>query len=401
MGCSPEVLEAVVNTSDVGVLLQDARGIIVLWNTWMADASGIPRERAVGSTLEELFPEIAETRLAGALCGARKQGVASLLSPSLHGAPLPLRGDGPEHRGFDRMQQYISVKPITLGPGARHCLVQVTDVTGIAGRERLLREQASSLRKLSGELEHRAQDLARSNADLEEFAHVASHDLQEPLRMVASYVQLLERRYADRLDADARKYIQYAVDGAARMKALITDLLALSRIATRGEELTSTDAAVVLGEALANLQAAIEDCDAVISWDDLPPVLADASQIRQLFQNIVGNAIKYRGDARPEIHVGCKRRGTQWLFRIHDNGIGMDPQFRERIFVMFQRLHTRDEYPGTGIGLALCKKIVDRHGGAIWVETEPGSGSTFYFSLPAVDPDEKEDASQATEGPAA
>jgi len=224
-------------------------------------------------------------------------------------------------------------------------------------------------------------ELARSNAELEQFAYVASHDLQEPLRMVSSYTQLLEHRYGDVLDEKARKYIFYAVDGARRMQGLINDLLAYSRVGTRGEPLQATDSHSALGEAIHNLSPALAESDALVTNGDLPLVLADRSQLVQLFQNLLGNAVKFHGSESPRIHVSAEAKGDEWVFRVRDNGIGIAPQHFERIFVIFQRLHTREEFPGTGIGLALCKRLVERHGGRIWVESEPGKGSSFYFSL--------------------
>jgi hypothetical protein len=227
-----------------------------------------------------------------------------------------------------------------------------------------------------------ADELKRSNAELERFAYVASHDLQEPLRMVSSYLQLLERRYKDRLDGDALEFIAFAVDGSRRMKTLINDLLAYSRVGTRGKEFQLTDCETVLEHCLANLRFAIEESQAEISHDSLPHVMADEVQLEQLFQNLIGNAIKFRGETLPRIHIGLTRQGKNWVFSVQDNGIGIDPTYFERIFIIFQRLHTRSKYEGTGIGLAVSKRIVERHGGRIWVKSQPGSGSTFYFTIP-------------------
>jgi signal transduction histidine kinase len=228
-----------------------------------------------------------------------------------------------------------------------------------------------------------AEELKQSNKELEQFAYVASHDLQEPLRMITGYTKLLAKRYKGKLDQDADDFIRYAVDGAQRMHVLIQDLLTLSRVGTRGKEFAPTDCEVVLSNTLVNLQAAIGDTGATVSHDPMPKVMADAGQLAQVFQNLIGNAIKYQNTNPPLIHVSCQQRSKEWLFSVKDNGIGLDPKYAERIFVIFQRLHTRHEYPGTGIGLALCKKIVERHGGRIWVESEQGRGSIFYFTIPS------------------
>lgn len=230
-------------------------------------------------------------------------------------------------------------------------------------------------------LQRRTQELARSNADLEQFAYVASHDLQEPLRAVASYTQLLARRYRQRLDGDAQRFIERTTAAVARMQALIRDLLAYSRVGTRGEVFGPTDCEVVLRDVLDDLQAAIAETDAVVVHDALPVVPGDASQLRQLLQNLIGNAIKFRGVAPPRVEVAARPADGRWCFSVHDNGIGIEPEYADRIFVIFQRLHSRRMYPGTGVGLAICKKIVERHGGRIWVESQPGRGTTVFFEL--------------------
>ncbi len=224
--------------------------------------------------------------------------------------------------------------------------------------------------------------LARSNAELEQFAYVASHDLQEPLRAVASCVQLLQKRYQGKLDERADEFIAHAVAGTKRMQALITDLLAYSRVGTKTHPFEQANCAEVLVEALSNLTVAIEESGAVIIPEGLPTVTADASQLAQVFQNLIGNALKFRAEGRrPEIRVTARREADEWIFSVADNGIGIEPQYFERIFRMFQRLHTRSRYPGTGIGLAICKKIVERHGGRIWLESQPERSTTFFFTL--------------------
>jgi len=227
------------------------------------------------------------------------------------------------------------------------------------------------------------EELKRSNAELEQFAYVASHDLQEPLRMVSSYTQLLMRRYGDKLDGDAKEFTAFIVDGATRMKQLIEDLLAYSRVGTRDKNFKPVGAESPLERALANLRAAIQDSGATVTRDKLPTVHCDEVQLAQLFQNLIGNALKFRKpDAAPAVHVGAADHGEEWEFTVRDNGIGIEPQYFERIFLVFQRLHNKGEYPGTGIGLAIVKKVVERHGGRIWVQSQLGAGTTFHFTMP-------------------
>jgi signal transduction histidine kinase len=235
----------------------------------------------------------------------------------------------------------------------------------------------------TAELKEREQDLSRSNAELQQFAYVASHDLQEPLRMVASFTQLLARRYSDKLDKDARDFIDYAVDGATRMQTLISDLLNYSRVGTQGKPFESTDCNTVLDQVLRSLRLAIEETHAVITRDRLPVVLGDRVQLGQLLQNLLTNAIKFHGPDVPRVHVSAERNGANWNISVRDNGIGIPAEHVDRIFIIFQRLHTKAEYPGTGIGLAMCKKIVERHGGRIWPEPASGGGTTFCFTIPA------------------
>ena len=237
-------------------------------------------------------------------------------------------------------------------------------------------------KRLEEALAHEREELARSNAELEQFAYVASHDLQEPLRMVSSYVQLLARRYQGKLDRDAEEFIGFAADGAARMQQMIVDLLALSRLGTHGQQFAAVPCDGALDQALANLQTAIQDSKAKIKRDPLPTVMADHAQLVQLFQNLIGNALKFRGKRAPRVHISAELHAEAWVFSVRDNGIGIDPEYAERVFVLFQRLHGRSEYAGTGIGLAICKKTVGQHGGRIWVESQLNKGSTFYFSLP-------------------
>jgi len=232
------------------------------------------------------------------------------------------------------------------------------------------------------ELMQLSDELRRSNADLQQFAYAASHDLQEPLRVIAGFIKRLEKRYRDKLDEKAHEFIDYAVEGVGRMQMLIRDLLAYSQVETKGKRFEPTNCGEVVEQALFSLQSAVEESGAEVTYDILPSVMADNSQMSRLFQNLIGNAIKFRGKDMPRIHIAAEHTGNEWVFSVRDNGIGIDPEYFDRIFVIFQRLHSREEYDGTGIGLAICKKIVEHHGGKIWVESEPGRGSTFYFSVP-------------------
>jgi PAS domain S-box-containing protein len=261
-------------------------------------------------------------------------------------------------------------------------LLQITVAIGnLIGQLMARRQAEAAMRRAYEELETKARDLTRSNEELQQFAYVASHDLQEPLRMISSYTQLLGRRYGEQLDGDAKEFMAYIVDGAARMKQLIEDLLAYSRVGTRGRDFQKIDSNASLSRALANLRASIEASGAQVTHDAMPEVVADGAQLSQVFQNLIGNAIKFRAAEAPRIHIGAQSNAEAWTFTVKDNGIGLDTQYTDRIFMMFQRLHNKAEYPGTGIGLAIVKKIVERHGGRIWVESEPGKGAMFGFTI--------------------
>jgi len=246
-------------------------------------------------------------------------------------------------------------------------------------REKCLRDER---RHAEEELARKVEELARSNRDLEQFAYVASHDLQEPLRMVATYTQLLADRYRGKLDEKADKYIGYAVDGAIRMQALINDLLVYSRIGRHQNEPQRVECDGIVQRAIRNLQAAIGESRAVVLCDSLPVVYADPGPLEQVFQNLISNAIKFHGPEPPRVNISAQEKAAQWVFSVADNGIGIDPEHAEAIFVIFKRLHSRTEYPGSGLGLAICKKIIEQAGGSIWVESQPAKGATFKFTLP-------------------
>ena len=315
----------------------------------------------------------------------------------------------PEHaqRAFDDEREILRTGAPLVGREEKE-LWPDGSTTWVSTTKQCLRDKAGNIigtfgisrditdrKKAEEALALKAQELVRSNTELEQFAYVASHDLQEPLRMIASYTQLLARRYKDKLDKDADEFIGYAVDGAVRLQVLINDLLTFSRVGTRGKSFVLTDCSEILERALANLKIALEENQAVVVCSPLPKVLGDPTQLTQLLQNLIGNAIKFHGQELPKVAISAELKETapsggeddaarEWVFCIRDNGIGIEPQYFERIFVIFQRLHTRLEYPGTGIGLALCKKIVERHDGRIWVESELGTGTSFCFTIPEI-----------------
>jgi PAS domain S-box-containing protein len=333
-------------------------GEIVLLNLQAEKQFGYRRNELLGQKVTSIIPEgFAERLIADGLRSA-EDALAQQI-----GTGIELSG-----RRKDRTEFPIELMLSPLS-GAEGTLVTA------AIRNISVRNAAEA------DLLHKVEELKRSNEELGQFAYIASHDLQEPLRMVASYTQLLSRRYSGKLDSDADEFIAFAVDGATRMQRLIQDLLAYSRVGTKGKDLLSTSSEDALRHALSNLRGAIEESGALVTHDPLPEVLADEMQLVQLFQNLVGNAIKYQNPGIPKIHIAALNGGKQHSFSVQDNGLGIDPQYFERIFGMFQRLHKREEFAGTGIGLAICKKIVERHGGQISVESQPGIGSTFRFAL--------------------
>jgi PAS domain S-box-containing protein len=349
---------ALLDLSHDAIFVVDSADVVSFWNKGAEDLYGITREQAIGNVAYKLiqtkFPESFEQVVNRAI--DKGQWAGELRHTTSGGEELVVesrwalrRGENGEPTGF---------------------LETNRDITARKQAEEALRSNMASLEQV--------------NAELREFAYVASHDLQEPLRAVSSYVQLLAQRYKGRLDQDADDFIFYARDGASRMQRLIEDLLAYSRVGTRKDPFEPTDCEAVFNETLLNLQLAIEDSCARVSHDPLPTVLADRFQLVQLFQNLLSNAIKFHGESSPIIHIGVEKRKREWLFSVRDNGLGIEEQYFQRIFQVFQRLHGRDEYSGTGIGLAICKKIVEKHGGRIWVESAPGTGATFHFTIPVI-----------------
>ncbi|MGH9501257.1 MAG: PAS domain S-box protein [Terriglobales bacterium] len=342
------------------VLVRDLQGQIVLWTRGAERLYGFSRSEALGRVSHEL-----------------------------------LRTEFPEPVG--QIQDKLAASRIWEGElvhyhrnGAR---LQVASIWLLqqdgSGRQRVIEtnNDISEVKRAEAALKTQSDDLARSNGDLEQFAYAASHDLQEPLRAVAGCMQLLKARYEGKIDARADEFITHAVDGSTRMQHLIDDLLAFSRVGTRGVELQPVSSQQALENALKNLSVATATSQAQIESDALPMVRGDLGQLALLFQNLIGNALKFHGTEPPRILIGAKRQNGEWLISVADNGIGIEPQYFERIFVIFQRLHTRREYPGTGMGLALCKKIVERHGGTIWLDSKVGSGTTFRFTLAASNPE--------------
>jgi len=247
----------------------------------------------------------------------------------------------------------------------------------------LIENQLREIQVVEERLEQRTEELERSNKDLVQFAYVASHDLRAPVRAIKSFSQILKKDYREKLDEEANECLDFIVTGAGRLETLINDLLTYSRVDTQGKAFAPVDTSEVLDQVVIDLRLDIEDSQAEITCDALPVVVADASQMTQLFQNLISNAIKFQSQDPPKVHVAALKKDDVWVFSVKDNGIGIEAQHTERIFAMFQRLHTQDEYPGTGMGSAICKRIVERHGGNIWVQSEVGMGSTFYFSIPS------------------
>jgi PAS domain S-box-containing protein len=340
-------------SSPSGMVMVDRDGTVILVNREIERLFGYAREGLLGRSIDTLVPQI--------LRAAHPESRAAFIAyPQIRamGAGRELLG---RRRDGSEVSVEIGLNPVETDDG----LCVLASVVDLSARKRA------------------EEELRRSNEELEQFASVASHELREPLRTVASYVELLERRYGDKLDSAATEFIAIAVDGAKRMQRMVDDLLSYSRVGSRGGEMVPTDSGVAFDTAIKNLGAAIAETEARVEHSALPVVRADASQLQRLFTNLIGNAVKFRGTERPLVRIAAARDGAFWRFTVTDNGIGIDPKDSERIFVIFQRLHLREEYPGTGIGLAICRKIVERHGGRIWVESRSGSGSTFVFTLPA------------------
>jgi len=355
---SEELLSVIFESMKEGIAVVDKDIKLIRWNKALLDISGLKAEDVMGKSGLVFLME--EDRGKATEDLVRQLKGISLLTP-VYRVKLP-----------NGVIKHIEVSVGNLKDNNGNIIGFVASIRDITERIRMERDLQKAL-----------DDLQRSNKDLEQFVYVASHDLQEPLRMVSSYTQLLGKRYKGKLDSDADEFIGFAVDGADRMQKMINDLLVFSRVTTRGKEFETVDLEKALSDALDNLKIAIEENKATITHGPLPKVVADEPQMVRLLQNIIGNAIKFHGQEPPVIHVSAKEGTKEWTVSVKDNGIGIDKKYFDRLFIIFQRLHTRDQYPGTGIGLAVCKKTVERHGGTIWVEWEgAGKGSTFIFTLP-------------------
>ncbi|HAJ62815.1 MAG TPA: hypothetical protein DCP31_29295 [Cyanobacteria bacterium UBA8543] len=371
---SEQRLRAILDNYPSVIYHKDIQGRYQFVNRQFGIVCKVIQEQVIGKTDYDIYPtEIAQIYV------ANDKAVLEAGKPMEFEEVIPIQ---------DGIKTYLSIKfPLFHTDGVAYAVCGISiDISDRKRAQEVMRQAKEQLeirvQERTTELQQLNQELKRSNHELEQFAYVASHDLQEPLRAIAGYTQLLEQEYQERLEPTAQEYMSYVVDGATRMQQLIRDLLEYSRVGTHGQVFAATDCNEVLEITLENLQVAIAESNATITHDPLPTLTADKNQLVQLFQNLIGNAIKFCKDKPPQVHIRAKLTDQTWCFEVRDNGIGIKPQYLERIFVIFKRLHTRKEFSGTGIGLAICKKIVERHGGKIWAQSQPEIGTTFYFTLP-------------------
>ena len=374
-------LIAIVKSSDDAIIGKNLDGTITSWNHGAEAIYGYSADETIGKSISIIIPPEYINELVDILYKVKHGERIN------HYETVRVRKDG------KRLDVSTTISPLINKSGEIVGASSITRDIAVQKRtEKLLSDAAliiekrleNSLLEANEKLSKSNKELRQTNKELQQFVYVASHDLQEPLRMIASFLELLSRRYSGKLDKDADDFIKYAVDGAICLQIMITDLLSLSRIDNRGKEFTDVDMKIIIQEVLTNLVVAIDDVKANISVGDMPTIKANRSEVIQLIQNLVENAIKFRGKDPPKIEISAKRGKGEWIFSVRDNGIGIDSQYFERIFVIFQRLHSGDVYEGTGIGLAIAKKIVERHWGHIWLESEIDKGSTFYFTIPDV-----------------
>ena len=382
---SEAIKAAMLESSLDAIITIDREGKVIEANPTVEQVFGYTREEMLGKEMAALIipPSLRDQHRHG-LVRYLATGEGPVLGKRIE--LMAMHADGKEFpvelaispirsRGKPMFTGYV--RDITERKRAEQALYQLN-----AELEMRVAERTAELKGVNETLEKTVKELTRSNSDLEQFAYVSSHDLQEPLRMVTSYVQLLDRRYKHKFDETARQYMDFAIDGAIRMKALVTDLLTYARVGGENTGFEPVNSAAIVSEAIKNLKALVKESGATISVDPLPQIYGSRTELLQLFQNLINNAIKYRRNVPPVIHVGVSEESGQHVFSVTDNGIGIDPKYFDRIFMIFQRLHDRSTYPGTGIGLALCKKIVERHGGKLLLTSQAGRGSTFYFSIP-------------------
>ena len=350
----------------VGCCLLRQDLVVLFWNQCLEDWTKIPRTEIINTSISNHFPHLNQPKYQIRLQQVFRNGLPAVFSSQLHQSLITTQE-------LSIQQTNVTAVP-SLTEEEFYALIVIQDVTELTHRIQNYQTELKQRKLVEAELK-------RSNSDLEQFAYIASHDLQEPLRMVSSFTQLLAKRYGNKLDDEANQIIGFAVEGAMRMQALIRDLLTYSRVHSRGQVFKETDCQALLDIVVANLQILIKENKTQVDIAPLPSIRADETQLIQLFQNLITNSIKYRRAESPKIEIGATEQQHQWLFWVRDNGLGIETKQQKRIFLIFQRLHRRQDYSGTGIGLALCKKIVERHGGEIWVESEPGKGSTFYFTL--------------------
>ena len=397
-GADPRFDEILAGANDAIISIDDAQHI-TLFNRGAERIFGYSAADIIGQPLDRLIPERFVARhgsqvrdFSTAPEASRMMAQRGEIYGRRHdGSEFPAEASISKFRGPEGLVFTVILRDITERRAAERVLRDTHDELERRVRERTaeleernaqLQQEIQERRRAEKLLAEQARELARSNADLEQFASVASHDLQEPLRMVASYTQLLGKRYRSRLDGDADEFMGFIVDGALRMQRLINDLLAFSRVGSRGKGFQPVDLAACVAQARVNLRSAIDESGAQLDVAALPVVCADTTQMEQLLQNLIGNAIKFRKGPGPRVRIDAQREDSAWRIGVQDDGIGIDPRYAERIFVIFQRLHTAAEYPGTGIGLAICKKIVERHGGHIELHSTPGEGARFSFTLP-------------------
>jgi PAS domain S-box-containing protein len=354
-----EKFRSVAQTASDAIISADSHGNIIFWNSGAETIFGYMAEEVTGKPFAFIVPERFKEYHQKGMNRAVSKGVLTTSGKRLE--TTGVRKDGNEF-------------PLELSLARWETKEGIFFTTII--RDTTERKQAEE------ERERLIEELSRSNQELEQFAYIASHDLQEPLRMVSSYVQLISKRYKDKLDQNADDFIAFIVNGTTHMQTLLHDLLTYSRVGTHGEPFGFTDLNSALYKAAINLKKVIDRNHADIKYENLPSVHTDEVQMVQVFQNLIANAIKFRGKETPRVHISAEQKENEWVLQVRDNGIGIDPKHFDRIFIIFKRLHTKEKYPGTGIGLAICKKIVERHGGRIWVESEPGKGSTFKFTIP-------------------